>query len=193
MSLNLSCDWPACSPSAVIEGDRDRRAFLRQRVPGKPPADRDGEERNDPDDRHASSSCVRLDRPRGSVAFTHGTPSLNGHSGYRRAARIWRCKNLMCSWSCRFDIGQHVPKRRVQRACLINNASRTRRPPLHQRPHRRRQRHKDRSFRRSSRRDRPSHHRPSRRSGWLRTKIRRLLMRCQQRPWDLTRTLSPIA
>ena len=108
--LEFELRLTSLKPLGRIEGNRDRRAFLRQRTPCEPPANRDGDDRDDPDDRHAPSSCVRLDRPRGSVAFTHGTPSLNGHSGYSRAARMWRCKNSRRSWRCRVDIGQRVPE-----------------------------------------------------------------------------------
>ncbi len=52
MSLNLSCDWPACRPSAESKVTVIVGPCLRQGVPGEPRADRDRDERDQPDHRH---------------------------------------------------------------------------------------------------------------------------------------------
>ena len=73
MSLNLSCDCPACSPSAVWNEMTILGPCSGERVPGQPCPDRNGDERNCPDQGYTPRAPDRGALQDPGVGFTHGT------------------------------------------------------------------------------------------------------------------------
>src|SRR5208282_5661964 len=75
--LVLELRLTGLQPFAAFEGDRDRWPLLRQRVPCKPHADRDSDDRDHPNDRHAPrASRGRAREGRWYRCITHGWYSL---------------------------------------------------------------------------------------------------------------------